>query len=411
MRIGVISTGSHGDIHPYIAIGRALAARAHEVIFIASPYFQPDIERAGLDFRPLAPEIDVAPLMRNPDLMHPRRGPKMVFRLLADSTPRVLDALEQLHAEAPLDALLAHHIVLGAPWFADRRAVPLASGVLAPMLWFNPADPVPALQRRPGGAALAWARLQERIVRKWMPVTVDRWVNGVRRRCGLAPQPGAFMKTFLGGDVRLGLWSAALRGPLPGDPEGVICGFPFYDRAEQTLDPAIERFCADGPAPVVFSLGTAASHLPGDFYELAAAACARAGVRGLLLTTTPDTAPSKLPPGVAAFGYAPFSHVLPRAGAFVCHGGIGSIAQGLRAGCPTLVVAFAHDQFNNGVRIQQAGAGLMIRRPRLTIHRLSSLLRRLLDDQSMRSCARQMRSHMAHEDGAERAADEIERIA
>jgi rhamnosyltransferase subunit B len=49
--------------------------------------------------------------------------------------------------------------------------------------------------------------------------------------------------------------------------------------------------------------------------------------------------------------------VLPGAAIFIHHGGIGSVAEGLAAGVPQLIVASAYDQFENGARLQPLGLG------------------------------------------------------
>ena len=43
-----------------------------------------------------------------------------------------------------------------------------------------------------------------------------------------------------------------------------------------------------------------------------------------------------------------FSDLLPRAAMFVYHGGVGTLAQPIKAGIPHLVVPNGHDQFDNG---------------------------------------------------------------
>jgi len=54
MRLLIASIGSAGDIHPFIAVGMAMRARGHEVLFLANPHFQERIENAGLHFAPLS---------------------------------------------------------------------------------------------------------------------------------------------------------------------------------------------------------------------------------------------------------------------------------------------------------------------------------------------------------------------
>lgn len=51
-------------------------------------------------------------------------------------------------------------------------------------------------------------------------------------------------------------------------------------------------------------------------------------------------------------------------------GGIGTTAEGLRAGCPLIVVPHAHDQFDNARRVRMLGAGVIVPRNTLTPARL-----------------------------------------
>ena len=74
-----------------------------------------------------------------------------------------------------------------------------------------------------------------------------------------------------------------------------------------------------------------------------------------------------------AFGYLPFSDVLPRAAMLVYHGGIGTLAQTIKAGIPHLVVPNGHDQFDNGFRIERLGLGRSIPQ---TAYRAAAVVRR-----------------------------------
>ena len=80
----------------------------------------------------------------------------------------------------------------------------------------------------------------------------------------------------------------------------------------------------------------------------------------MLVTNHPAQLPAELPPGIQAFSYLPFSRVLPRSAAIVYHGGIGTLAQAIKAAVPHLVVANAHDQPDNGQRIERLGLGFSI---------------------------------------------------
>ena len=111
-------------------------------------------------------------------------------------------------------------------------------------------------------------------------------------------------------------------------------------------------------APLLVTPGSAATDR-GHFFSRTVAACADLGVRAMLVTNHPAQLPRDLPRGIGAFPYLPFSRVLPRCAGIVYHGGIGTLAQATRAGVPQLVVPNAHDQPDNGQRIERLGLGIM----------------------------------------------------
>jgi UDP:flavonoid glycosyltransferase YjiC (YdhE family) len=172
----------------------------------------------------------------------------------------------------------------------------------------------------------------------------------------------------------------------------------------------VEAFLDAGEPPVVFTLGSSAVHVAGNFYEAAAGACRILGRRGLLLTGSGIAAPRNLPPGVAAFPAAPHSLVMPRACATVHHGGVGTTAQALRAGRPTVVVPFAHDQFDNAARVQRLAVGGTVARSRLTAASLARVLQTLLDDPETLRRASDLGNAISSEDGAAHAADALESV-
>ena len=51
-RILIATLGSLGDLHPYIAVGKALTARGQRVRIATSLEYRARIEAAGLEFAP-----------------------------------------------------------------------------------------------------------------------------------------------------------------------------------------------------------------------------------------------------------------------------------------------------------------------------------------------------------------------
>lgn len=101
---------------------------------------------------------------------------------------------------------------------------------------------------------------------------------------------------------------------------------------------------------------------------------------------------------------------MPRCAVNVHHGGIGSTAQGLRAGRPTLVVPLAHDQPDNAARLKRLGVSNTIPHGQVTPRRLADALRSLLEEPpSVAAKAATFREPLLAEDGALRAVEELER--
>jgi UDP:flavonoid glycosyltransferase YjiC (YdhE family) len=179
----------------------------------------------------------------------------------------------------------------------------------------------------------------------------------------------------------------------------VLAGFPLYDEAD-VVEPSPEvRSFVESPVPfVAFTPGSANVH-GHEFFDVAINACARIGVRAMLLTRFPEQLPSRLPDHARHFDFVPFGWLLPRAAAVVHHGGIGSTAQGLAAGIPQLLMPLGFDQFDNAARLVRMNAGDWLTPRRFTAPRVARALKRLLNDatihQACRDAAEKSRQHRA----------------
>jgi UDP:flavonoid glycosyltransferase YjiC (YdhE family) len=214
----------------------------------------------------------------------------------------------------------------------------------------------------------------------------------------------------------LALFSSVLAKPQPDWPPNTrVTGFAFYDRrdffGETEIQQELEEFLDAGPRPLVFTLGSSAFWVAKNFYRDSIKAAQALGQRALLLIGHARNLPTEsLPEGVAAFEYAPFSQVLPRALAIVHQGGIGTTGQGLRSGRPVLVVPHAHDQFDNAARVVRLGCGRMIARPRYNARNATRQLEAILGNQDYFTNAAQVARRVQNENGARAAVDAIEEV-
>jgi UDP:flavonoid glycosyltransferase YjiC (YdhE family) len=237
-------------------------------------------------------------------------------------------------------------------------------------------------------------------------------LNRVRAGLGLSPVRRVF-RWWLSPDLVIGLFPGWYAAPQPDWPPQIrLAGFSRFDGALDGALPAlpedVRTFCEAGPPPIAFTLGTGMTHAAG-FFRKAVAACDSLGARGLLLTKYPHVVPPRLPPRVRHCAFAPFRELLPLCAAIVHHGGVGTTAAALDAGCPQLVLPLAWDQPDNAARVARLGGGLTLGPRHRSSGHMSRALARLTTPDFRDRC-RAMASRAAGEDGLERAAAMVEQL-
>ena len=419
-RVLLATLGSLGDLHPYIAVGRALVARGQSVRLATSIDYRARVEAAGLEFAPVAPSIaelgDKEQVARR--FFDPLRGPQRLVEAVVMAPLRRAFADLQAAAEGVAIAV-SHPLTPTLPFIAEGRGLPWLSSVLAPYSLFSETDPsvIPSLewlQRLPrmGGWPHALAlNFVRAVVRRW-----EGPLHTFRAELGLPPVKGTVLiyEQFSPRGT-LALFDRVLASPQPDWPaRTLLCGAALHDApdpqdaqdtAAATSD-ALERFLAAGEPPVVFALGSSAVWLARHYWQHAIAACETLGIRGLLLTGIPLE--QRLPANVAAFNYLPYSRVFPRAAAIVHQVGIGTLSYALRSGRPQLLAPAGYDQPDNAARAARLGVGriLPFRRAHSTA-RIVRELRALLGDPAYAKAAVETAAKLRGTDGAASAAQHI----
>ena len=421
-RILISTFGSFGDVHPYIAIALELRARGQSPVIATSEVYREKMDALGLEFRPIRPDVpaydqeeELAKLVT--DLMEPRGGTEKVMELFLKDLPEVYEDLNAAAENA--DLLLTHPLPLVGPLVAQKRGLRWVSSVLAPISLFSAYDPpvppqLPSLHR-----LLKLSPAFTRLIFRLALFKLEKLVTPVYRLRAELGLPRGEPPLFAGQhspEMVLALFSAVLAEPQRDWPPNTrVTGFPFYDRrdynGERETAPELLRFLDAGPPPIIFTLGSSAIWVARDFYRDSIKAAQALGQRALLLIGhMRNLPPEPLPEGVAAFEYAPFGEVLPRASIVVHQGGVGTTGQGLWAGRPVLIVPHAHDQFDNADRVVRLGCGRMIARPRYNAASVTRELRHLLDNPKYATRAAEVAQEVQRENGAVSAADAIEEV-
>jgi rhamnosyltransferase subunit B len=412
MRWLLTSWGSHGDLHPFLALGRGLRARGHDATLVGHPDWGAETESAGLRFVSTGEPSREDFIRDHPEVLSMKWGGLVSLHTLVNRAiaPGFDHTLAALRAEAPAhDAIVAHHFTFPAPVVAELTGLPWATVSLAPGV-------VPSAHSLPGtnfGRAGRgfFARGRNRFI--WSAgkiitcAMVDPVVNRLRAKHGLPPVHDAIFEAH-SPVLNLQLYSGHF-APRPPDwsAEKRVAGFCYYDPPGAALAPEIEAFLDRGEPPVLFTLGSTAVQKPGAFYQGAVGALETLGLRGILLIGPEKNRPARLPVTVLCVPYCPYGLLMPRVRAVAHQCGIGTLSHTLRAGVPSVACPFAFDQPNNARRLEALGVAEVVLPHQQDARHIGRALERLhAGDAPAR--ARRLGDLIRAEDGVARACEILE---
>lgn len=409
----MITLGTRGDVQPYVAVGCELAARGHAVTIGASPEHEPLVRAFGLGFKEVGPsfrallesDLGRAWLSSGDSPIAYGRLAKQLFlplqeRWLADAEAAVDGA----------DAVVFYAIASGALYAAERRKLPVVGLAPWPLYPSREIAPLgaPWADRLPGLVRYALGRLVARVAFG----ALRGPHNAHRARVGLAPFPDSDPLSYLGrcGVPTVGLFSPSVL-PRPHDwpARHAVTGFAFVPPRPYTPPPALEAFLAAGPPPIYLGFGSMTGWAPEALAALAGDAAKGAGVRAVVASGWAGLAP-QTDRDICVIDEVPHDWLFPRVAAVVHHGGVGTWAEGLRAGAPTVIAAFFADQPYWGRLNAKLGAGpAPLSRAKITAASLATAIRQAVGEPSFRARAAALAARIREERGAAGAADLIER--
>ncbi len=268
-RIVVTSAAYLGDVAPFVAPANELAARGHDVTFLAPRGFHALLsrERFVLDEYPLdfsSPAMHADPvherLMRHPVRNQIRLARYWMRTGLVNDPATVRDGLVRSFAGA--DVVVTHPTLATAVMpVAQHLDVPVVVGHLFPMM-------VPTRHHTPplGSRSRDFGPAFNRV---WWRTTAlgtrlffhDAEVNDFRASLGVPQQRASALVTWMDAARTVMLVSPHYYGDTPPDwPAITWGGFSVWPGpAGQTLAPEVDEFIEAGEPPVLVTLGTSAA--------------------------------------------------------------------------------------------------------------------------------------------------------
>ncbi len=362
MRFALANWGTRGEIEPFVAVGRELVRRGHEVRIAVAPEMVDFAAAAGPQAVAYGPELKAVldphrdfwtDLFASPwNIRESRRQMHAYLEPLNESREKVSATLTSLAEGADL-LLTGMNFEDVAINVAEYCNVPLATLHIFPLrangrlLPFLPA---------PVGSTLM-------TVLEWQAWRgPKKYEDAQRRGLGLAKARRPWPQRIADArSLEIQAYDASCYPGLASEWATWNGRRPFVGALTMALptaaDEEVGEWIAAGTPPICFGFGSVGVESADDTLAMISAACAQLGERALVCAA--GTAFSNIPDveNVKVVGVMNYAAALPACRAFVHHGGAGTTNAGLRAGLPTLILWTLPDQALWGARVKRLKVG------------------------------------------------------
>ncbi|XP_042067214.1 sterol 3-beta-glucosyltransferase UGT80B1-like [Salvia splendens] len=416
LKIAVLVVGTRGDVQPFLAVARRLQSYGHHVRLATHSNFRGFVKSAGVDFYPLGgdPRVLAGYMARNKGLIPSAPGEIAIQRkqikaiiesLLPACTEPDLITGETFRAQA----IIANPPAYGHAHVAEALGVPLH--IFFTMPW-TPTYAFPhPLARVPQSAGYWLSYILVDLLIWW---GIRGLINEFRRNKLKLP-PIAYFSSYHGSISHLPtgyMWSPHVV-PKPDDwgNQVDVVGYCFMNLGSK-YEPSEEfaEWIQKGSPPIYIGFGSMPLDDSNKTTKTILEALEITGQRGIVDRGWGDLGKySNMPDNVFVILDCPHDWLFPQCSAVVHHGGAGTTATGLKAGCPTTIVPFFGDQFFWGEIIYQKGLGpAPIPISQLTVESLTEAIRFMLQPE-VKSRAMEVAARIEKEDGVGAAVDAFHR--
>ena len=409
MRIVIIAPGSRGDVQPYIALGIGLQNAGHYVRLVSHSNFESLVTSYGIEFWSFG--NDVKDAVKNSEMRELTE--KGNFLLLMAKMAKEAEREALRFAEGGLLATQGMDVVLAGiggvfigTAIAEKLNIPLIQAYVIP---FTPTKDFSSVLTPKLPTYLN--RLSHHLARQVMWQGF-RSADTIARKEVLnipsAPFLGPYdSKSTHNMPVLYGFSPSVIPAPSDWNSNTHITGYWFVDKTDDWQPPtALLDFLQSGSPPVYVGFGSMSTRNPEQTADLIIQALALANQRAVLLSGWSGLQKKNLPDSIFMIDSIPHSWLFPRVSAVIHHGGASTVAAGLRAGVPSIVIPFFGDQPFWGQRIADLGVGTKpIPRNKLNAEKLANAIREVINNQEMRQRAAKLGKQIQTENGIKSAVE------
>ncbi|XP_059280013.1 sterol 3-beta-glucosyltransferase UGT80B1 [Lycium ferocissimum] len=412
LKIAVLVVGTRGDVQPFLAMAKRLKAFGHRVRLATHSNFSDFVKSAGMDFYPLGgdPRILAGYMARNKGLIPSGPGEisvqrKQIKAIIESLLPACTEPDTETGEPFRAQAIIANPPAYGHAHVAEALGVPLH--IFFTMPWTPTYEFPHPLARVPQAAAYWLSYIVVDLLIWW---GIRSYINEFRKKKLNLP-PIAYFSTYHGSISHFPtgyIWSPHVV-PKPKDwgPLVDVVGYCFLNLGSN-YQPSEEfvKWIQNGSKPVYIGFGSMPLEDSKKTTDIILEALKNTGQRGILDRGWGDLGTiQEIPENVFLLAECPHDWLFPQCSAVVHHGGAGTTAAGLRAGCPTTIVPFFGDQFFWGDRIYEKGLGpAPIPISQLSVEGLSDAITFMLQS-DVKSRVMELAVLLENEDGVAGAVD------
>lgn len=409
MRIVIIAPGSRGDVQPYIALGKGLQNAGHYIRLVSHSNFESLVSSYGLEFWSFG--NDVKDAVENSEMRELTEKGNFLLLMAKMAKEAKREALRfaegGLQAAQGMDVVLAGigGIFIGTA-IAEKLAIPLVQAYVFP---FTPTKEFSSVLTPKLPAFLN--RVSHQLARQLMWQGF-RSADAIARKEVLnippAPLLGSFdSKSTQNMPILYGFSPSVIPAPSDWNANTHITGYWFIDEADNWQPPtALLDFLRSGSTPVYIGFGSMSNRNPEKTADLVIQALAHTKQRAVLLSGWGGLQKNNVPDSIFMIDSIPHSWLFPRVSAVIHHGGASTVAAGLRAGVPSVIIPFFGDQPFWGQRIADLGVGAKpISRKKLTVEKLANAIQEVVTNEGMRHRAAKLGKQIQTENGIQSAVE------
>ena len=406
MKITILTLGTRGDVQPYAVLGKALAERGHSVILSTAKNFRELVESYGIGFHPI--DTDYEKLLNSEEGKKIFNGNpfalKRNFRKLI--SPIIEQSLSEFYHLAQNSDVTIYRPKTLANVFTNQLSKIAIKAAVVPAMMETAAFPNPAI---------SGLKIPE-FLYKWSYKINDFKFHVLKRPIQQFHKQHGLDEEFPidSNEVCLyGISSHILNRPEDWPLNHHLTGFWFSDQ-HQELAPDISEFIDQGEPPVLVTFGS--MPLPRKLNKLIRRAAEKLNQRFIVVKGWGDLDVAELSNlnNIKIIDPMPFESLFSRVKAIVHHGGIGTVAECLRAGKPMFICPAIYplgDQYFWGDLVYKQGVAV---KPvplakigsRIFINRVSELI----TNDSLYANAQKISEKVRAENGVEKAVDLVEKI-